>query len=144
MVRYLLASLLTLALVTEAFALGADHPKEELAKHGPNCVHGFFVNWIDVFYFAGDATACNAFLAKHAADKGVLVRVKLHAGTKKAASPWDKEDRNLPADWSLTTGDERGRVAGDDRKIHRVDVWLGGKVKKDELKFPAGVEVEQP
>jgi hypothetical protein len=140
MLRYLVASFLCVVLSTEVFALGADHPKELLAKQGTNCVHGFFVNWVDVFFFTGDAAACQAFVAEQAKEKGVRVLVTLHPGAKQARSPWDKADRGQ-ADWMLTNGDERGRVAGDDRKLVRVDVWLGGKVKLEDLSFPAEVEV---
>jgi hypothetical protein len=141
-IRFPLALLLTGFLATAVLALGADHPKSELEKHGPNCIHGFFVNWVDVFFFAGDGAACTKFVADLAKDKNVLVRVVLHPGSKKARSPWDKEDRDLPTDWTLTTGDEREqRVAGDDRKLVRVDVWVGSKIKLADLRLPAEAEV---
>src|SRR5688572_7823778 len=100
-IRFPLALVLLGLLTAEVCALGADHGKDELARRGPNCVHGFFVNWVDVFFFTGDAAACNAFVAEQVKDKGVLVRVVLHPGPKNAWSPWDKQERNQPIDWSL-------------------------------------------
>jgi hypothetical protein len=141
-IRFPLALVLAGCVATMAHALGKDHGKDVLAEKGPNCIHGYFVNWVDVFFFAGDAAACNTFVADQVKDKGTLVRVVLHPGTKKAMSPWDKEERNLPTDWTLTTGLHREqRVAGDDRKLVRVDVWLGGKINLSALHLPGEAEV---
>jgi hypothetical protein len=46
----------------EALALAADHPKDILTAQGPNCVHGYFVNSPDMFFFAGDTAAFNQFV----------------------------------------------------------------------------------
>lgn len=46
----------------EALAEGSDHPKEVLAMQGPNCVHGYYVNWADTFFFVGDTAAFNKFV----------------------------------------------------------------------------------
>ena len=125
---------------SSAFGLGADHSKEELARRGPNCVHGYFVNWEDVFFFAGDTAALNKFLEGYAKTPDAVLRVVLHPGPKKARSPWDKEDRDIPADWSLYVWNKGG--PGGPPAPTRVDVWLGGKIKLDELRVPANVAVE--
>jgi hypothetical protein len=125
---------------SQALGLGADHPKEELAKRGPNCVHGYFVNWEDVFFFAGDTAALNKFLDDYARTPNAELRVVLHPGPKKARSPWDKADRDIPVDWSLYTWNTGGK--GQKPAPTRVDVWVGAKIKLDELRVPANVTVE--
>jgi hypothetical protein len=125
----------------EAFALGSDHPKERLVAQGRNCVHGFFVNKSDVYFFAGDAADFNKAAAE-LAKKGSKVQIIVHKGAKKARSPWDKADRDIPADWSVTTGPmARGLQVKGDAELVRIDLWLGGKVKKDDVKYPPGTEV---
>ena len=120
----------------EAFALGSDHPKERLTAQGRNCVHGYFVNESDVYFFAGAAADFNKAAAE-LAKKGTTVQIVVHKGAKKARSPWDKADRDIPADWSVTTGPmARGiRVEGEG-KLLRIDLWLGGKIKKDDVRYP--------
>ncbi|MGL4462455.1 MAG: hypothetical protein ACRC1K_09880 [Planctomycetia bacterium] len=125
----------------EAVALGSDHPKEHLVTQGLNCVHGFFVNASDVFFFAGDAADFNKATAE-LAKKKTKVRVVVHKGAKRARSPWDKADRDVSVDWSVTTGPmAHGPQAKGEGELVRIDLWLGGKVKKDDVKYPPGAEV---
>src|SRR5262249_14325399 len=89
-----------------ALGLGADFSKDELQRSGQLVkgqipVHGYFVNWEDVFFYAGDTAAFNKFVEAYGQMQGVKLRVVIHTGTKKAHSPWDKADRDIGADWSL-------------------------------------------
>lgn len=135
-----LVSCLFTPIAPEALAIGRDLPKEILAKQGPNCVHGYMVNWEDTYFFAGDTAAFNEFIQGYSKRTDLKLRVVIHAGTKKARSPWDKADRDIPADWSYYVWN-----AGipDVRKPapSQVDVWLGSRIKLDELRIPANVEV---
>ena len=125
-----------------AFASGSDHPKERLAAKGRNCVHGYWVNESDVFFYAGDAADFNKAAADVAKKQGVKLQVVVHEGAKQARSPWDKADRNIPADWSVTTGPTaRGFRATGESDLIRIDLWLGGKVKKENVNYPPDAEV---
>jgi hypothetical protein len=123
----------------KALALGRDLPADVLAQQGPNCVHGFMVNWTDTFFFAGDTAAFNKFVEGYSKRNDLKLRVVLHVGTKKARSPWDTADRDIPVDWSYhvwnVTPDPSNPAPS------KVDVWLGGRIKLDELRIPANVEV---
>jgi hypothetical protein len=140
------SAILTLALglsgliSPEALALGGDYPKAKLAEQGPNCVHGYFVNWVDVFFYSGDTATFNTFVAGYSQRTDLKLRVVIHAGAKKARSPWDKADRDIAADWSYYVWNVG---IPDPRKPapSRVDVWLGSRIKLDELRIPANVEV---
>lgn len=126
----------------EAFALGGDHSKERLRAQGPNCVSGYFINESDVFFHAGDAADFNKFAASLAKKQGARLQIVVHQGTKKARSPWDKADRDIPVDWSMTTGPlARSLGAKGESELVRIDLWLGGKIKKEDVKYPAGAEV---
>lgn len=125
---------------SEALAIGRDLPKDVLAIQGPNCVHGYMVNWEDTFFFAGDTAALNKFVEGYSKRSDLKLRLVIHAGTKKARSPWDKADRDIPVDWSYyvwNTGNPDARHPAPSQ----VDVWLGGRIKLDELRIPANVEV---
>lgn len=138
-------------------AMGADHPKptdgaswwpaglKELANR-PDRVHGFFVNMEDVFFYAGDTAAFNDFLAAYARMDNTILQLVIHPGPKKARSPWDKEDRNIPVDWSLYAAAfsreqlESGRVSGG-KVVTKIDVYLGRGIGLDGLQIPDAVEV---
>ena len=124
----------------EAFALGSDHPKEQLAAQGPNCVHGFFINESDVFFFAGDAADFNRAAAE-LVRKGTKVQIVVHRGAKKARSPWDKADRDLPTDWSVTTGPMARSPSVTGPELVRIDVWLGGRIEEADLQYPSEAEI---
>ena len=125
----------------EALALGRDLPKDVLAEQGPNCVHGYMVNWTDTFFFAGDTAAFNKFVEGYSKRHDLNRRVVLHVGTKKARSPWDKADRDIAVDWSYHVWNTRPPVAGGPPAPSRVDVWLGSRIKLEDLRIPANVEV---
>jgi hypothetical protein len=135
----ILCAFLTTVSVTEPLPLGADHTPEEIKAQGTTCVHGYWVNQTDVFFHAGDIAALNQYLAKQKGDK---LSVQFHQGTKKARSPWDKADRSIDVDWCITTGDWQLSASDADKGRIRIDVWLGGKIKRDEVKLPDGAKVE--
>lgn len=126
----------------EAFGLGCDHPKERLTAQGPHCVHGYFINESDVFFHAGDAADFNQFIAELVRKHGRHVQIMIHNGIGKARSPWDKADRDITTDWSVTTGPS---VRNFGEKVNaprvRVNVWLSDRMREDEIEFPHEAEV---
>jgi hypothetical protein len=129
--------------VSKAHALGADHGKAGLAKgelvKGQTPVHGYFVNEVDVFFYAGDTAAFNKFAVRYGKLKKATLRVVIHPGTKKARSPWDQADRNIPVTWSYHAA-ETGEAPGQPAPT-QVDVWLGSQINLKDLRIPANVEV---
>lgn len=125
---FALALLVTGWCAREASAMGSDHPKKRLAAQGLTCVHGYWINESDVFFYAGDAADFNKFAAELAKRQGAKLQIVIHKGTKKARSPWDKADRDIVVDWSVTTGPiARGvRVAGE-ADLVRMDLWFWGQ-----------------
>jgi hypothetical protein len=140
---------------TLAYGLGADHPAgpirnerwpaplAELAN-AANRVHGYFVNSADVLFFRGDTPALNAFLATCARLPDTQLKVVLHPGKLDVRSPWDKHPRDLQADWMLYAApyEEDGARPHPGHLVTRVDVYLGGSVKLDDLRIPASTPVE--
>lgn len=129
--------------VSDARALGNDYSREELGQKGQlvkgqTPVHGYWVNWEDTFFYSGDTAELNRFLEAY----GKLStgrRVVIHPGTRKARSPWDRADRDIPIDWSYY----RSNAKADARRPvpNRLDIWLGSRIKLEELRIPEGVEV---
>jgi hypothetical protein len=144
-------------LTPEALALGSDHPKGPVAGNDgwpaglqqlvnrQDRVHGFWVNETDVFFYDGDTRAFHQFVAGYSKLKGTALEVVLHPGAKKARSPWDKAERDVPVAWSLHASfsplDGVGAPKGRHRFYSRVHVWLGSRVKLEELRIPAAVRV---
>jgi len=142
---------------SEALALGSDHPQGPVAGNNlwpeglkelvnrPDRVHGYFVNETDVFFYNGDSKALNEFLDGNSKLTNTALRVVIHAGTKKARSPWDKAERNIPVAWSFHASssplDGLSVPNAGGRFYTRVDVWLGSQVKLEELRIPANIEV---
>jgi hypothetical protein len=126
-----------------ACALGADHGKGGLAKgelvKGQAPVHGYWVNEVDVFFYAGDTKAFNKFAASYGQLKKVSLKVVIHPGIQKARSPWDKADRNIPVTWRYYVSARDG-TPGKPAPT-QVDVWLGSQIDLQELRIPANVEV---
>lgn len=133
--------------VSGAYALGADYVKgqivfvpnsEELSTLAnlPNRAHGYFLNWTDVFFYEGDTEAFNRFAADYGKLEKTTLRVVLHPGAKRAQSPWDKAERNIPVEWMLTCGGSRNG-----KKDSHIDLWLGGRVKLEEVRIPDNIEV---
>ncbi len=136
-----------------AFGLAADYGKDDLKLHGTFAgqvpVHGYWVNWTDLFFYAGDARAFNQFVEAYSRLEHRRRKVVLHRGTKRAASPWDKGPRDIPADWSfyvwntgrpLTGGSWPGEPPGPPAPT-QIDVWVGARLKLSDLRIPAGMEV---
>jgi hypothetical protein len=142
---------------TAARAFGADHPKGPVAGNDQwpeglkelvnrsDRVHGYWVNETDVFFYHGDSQKFNQFIDGYRKLKNTTLRVVIHAGTKKARSPWDKADRDILVAWSLHASCSPlagvGVPKAGDRFYTRVDVWLGSPVKLEELRIPPTIEV---
>jgi hypothetical protein len=164
----LTAVLLALALLPHAaFGLGADHPNDqpvggsdkwpeglrELVNR-PERVHGFFVNWQDYFYFAGDGEKLDAFLKTYAKLPDTNRKIVLHPGKPEVQSPWDKAPRNIAADWKLYTTpftrEEFEQAAAKKQPLvpakftTELDLWTGGQVDLARLFviLPADISVE--
>jgi hypothetical protein len=130
----------------EALALGRDLPKDYLEEHGQLVqgqipVHGFMVNWEDVFFYSGETTDFNCFVEAYSKLENLEHRIVIHPGTKRARSPWDKEDRNIPVDWSYYVWNIGAVPKGAKPAPAKVDVWLGSRIKLEELRIPVNVEV---
>ena len=128
--------------VTQATAMGADHPRERLVSHGSTCVHGYWINSSDVFFHAGDTVAFNRFIGELAKNHATGLRVVLHPGVTQARSPWATSDRNVGAEWSVTTGPMAWgmRTKGEVERI-QIDLWVGGRVRMEGVKLPSNVEI---
>jgi hypothetical protein len=131
-----------------ARGIGFDYPpqgkKVSPLKHWPagladlinsaERVHGFVVNASYTCYFRGDTTALNEFLDAYSRLPGARLQLVLHSGTPDVA-------RNIAADWKLHATPSRRK--GDEPTgleprpfVTRVDVWLGGSIKLDQLRIP--------
>ncbi len=123
-------------------AMGADHTREQIVSHGATCVHGYWVNSSDVFFHQGDANDFNRFVTELAKTQSTKLLVVLHPGSLKAQSPWATTDRNVPADWSVTTGPmvRHTRIEGGGNLL-QIDLWLGGRVKIEAVRFPSNTEI---
>lgn len=132
--------------ISEALAIGRDLPKDYLEEHGQlvkgqKPVHGYMVNWEDVFFYSGDTGAFNRFVEAYSKLENFELRVVIHAGAKKARSPWDTEDRNIQVDWSYYVWNTGTTAKGGKPAPTRVDVWLGSRIKLEDVRIPANVEV---
>ena len=150
--------ILALLIPTVAWALGSDHPKQPVNNdkwpkglaelvNADNRVHGYFVNWEDVFFFRGDTASLNAFLNGYAQLPDTKLKVVLHPGKLEVSSPWDKQPRDVAADWKLyATPFTRDQVQAAGVKpgpfVTRIDIWLGASIRLDEIRVPANVLVE--
>jgi hypothetical protein len=146
MARWLILAVVLVAgslAAREAWALGSDFTKEELAAAGKHCVHGYWVNEQTVTFYAGDTAQLNRDLARLKDGDYASRKVVLHAGTKRVESPWDKQPREMSADWSVNSWDDPADAArATPRRRLRIDVWLGDKkVQEKELRIPKGFEV---
>jgi len=157
--RFAIAIITLMFLVpTLVWALGSDHPKQPVNNdkwpkglaelvNAENRVHGYFVNWEDVFFFKGDTAALNDFLTKYSRLPDTTLHVVIHPGRLEVRSPWDKQPRDIAADWQIYASPfTRDQVQAAGVKpgpfVTRLDVWLGGSVKLDELRVPEKVSVE--
>jgi hypothetical protein len=157
----MIARIVAVALVsispTVAWAMGADHGTRPVGNSGwpkglaeivnaDGRVHGYFVNWQDVFFFHGDTQALNEFLEDLTALKGTQLKVVIHPGRLEVKSPWDKQPRKITAEWQLYTsphvGSPKTLVEKREPFVTRVDVYLGGDMRLSDLRIPASVGVE--
>ena len=129
-------------LSSRAFALGNDFTKDQIATAGKPCVHGFQVNEQIVVFFTGDAAQLNRDLLKYLEGEYASRKVVLHVGTKRVESPWDSKPRDTFADWSVNTWDDPADAAkAVPRMRMQIDIWLGSKIKLEDLRVPEGFEV---
>lgn len=137
--------LCALVLITgaEAFALLGEHPDAPVSSsqwpegwaelvNQPSRVYGYFLNWSDQFYFAGDTTACNEFLNHYAALAKRSELVTISSGPGSVAPHLRKE--TLQYDWEL------GLTGG---SHINVKILPGGKVKLCELIVPVTLQVQE-
>jgi hypothetical protein len=128
----------------EVRAIGHDLPKDYLERHGQlvegqKPVHGYMVNWEDVFFYAGETDDFSQFAEAYSKLENVELRIVIHAGTTKAISPWGTGD--VPADWSYYKWNTGDNAKGGKPAPSRVDVWLGSRIKLEDLRIPANVKV---
>jgi hypothetical protein len=124
----------------EVFALGSDFTKNQLATFGEHCVHGFWVNGDTVTYYAGDTAQLNRDLQNCVGGQCKSRKVVIHVGTNRAKSPWDTKPRDIFADWSVNTTDDPADEAAPRIRM-QIDIWLGSKIKLEDLRIPKGFEV---
>ena len=109
-------------------------------------VHGYSVNREDHFFFEGDTAALNDFLTRYSKLPDTKLHVVIHPG-RLAVRSWDEQPLDMVADWQLyATPFTREQVQRDGVKpgpfVTRVDVWLGGSVRLENLAVPEDVSVE--
>jgi len=98
-------------------------------------VYGYWADWVDYFYFKGDAEAFNPFLEEYARLKDTPLKLVLHPGQGKAKRLGEKEG-TIPFDWQVTID-----CSGPKPEVI-VDMWIGGQVEFDKVKVPPKVEVK--
>jgi len=135
---------ITGATASKALAWGSDFTKDQIATAGKHCVHGFWVNQQTVVFYAGDAFLLNREFSKCLEGEFALRKVVIHVGTKKAESPWDTKARDTFADWSVNTNtwdDPADAAKAVPRMQLQIDIWLGSKIKLEDLRIPEEFEV---
>ena len=144
-----LASLVFLNLgifATDAFGLLVPFSKERIAAAGKHCVHGYDGNLGQVgTYYAGNASALNQYVlslgeTSRAPETSYATKVvTLHPGPM-VVPEYLNPKSDISTDWLVTTW--RGDSAGEPSWHIQIDVWLGGKIKLDELRIPKGFVVK--
>ncbi|HET6880366.1 MAG TPA: discoidin domain-containing protein [Pirellulales bacterium] len=155
---------MTFVVASQAYGLGGIYGPEELkfragAIGGQSPVGGYWVNWEDVFFYAGDAQAFNQFIDAYGGFKRCKLEVVIHRGPKQAAAPWKELD--VAADWSLyvwNTGanflpkiqrNEAGEAPSEPVDLEpigepaptRVDLWISQRLKLADLRVPMALNV---
>jgi hypothetical protein len=110
-----LAAVVSMLVTTLAFGLGGDYsPKDPVGKNtkwpaglhalitSRPFVHGYFIFADDYFFYQGDETALNVFLAQCGQIQGAPLKLVLDPGKGEAKSPWDKKPGKA-CDWELGT-----------------------------------------
>lgn len=142
----------------QAFGLASEYPPGDQISHpdswpprlldlvkGPSRVAGYFVNSDDYFAFQGDTAGFQRSL-----DTCIVFRefgkttLHLHQG-KGAFQPLAQARPAVPCDWRLDIIDEHFRGQTPEpphpRYHMHLHIWLGGAVKVEALKLPAGLNV---
>lgn len=126
----------------EVFAAGNDFTQEQIAYAGKHCVHGFWLNEQIVVFYAGDTAQLNRDLPRYLEGQYATRKVVIHVGTKRAESPWDTKPRDTFADWSVNTWDDwEDAVQSVPRMRMQIDIWLGSRIKLEDLRIPEEFEV---
>ncbi|MBT4864633.1 MAG: hypothetical protein HON53_05840 [Planctomycetaceae bacterium] len=125
--------------------------KARIAAAGKHCVHGYDGNFGAVgTYYAGDTAAINEQLANFGKPKipsilntpFVSKTVVLHVGPM-VVPKYVAQNRKIPTDWLVQTfrrsDSDSGKFGG--LRLH-IDIWLGGRVKLNELRIPADFTVK--
>jgi hypothetical protein len=116
----------------------------ELANR-PNRFGGYFVNAQDVFCYRGDAREFNAFLSQYAKLAGTPLVLYLHVGLKNIRLPWPDQTVKLDPDWTLYVSPKSWSMYRDEPNapdfITRTDIWLGGKIRREDIKVPENITV---
>ena len=130
--------LLAVGLAARGYGMGGDHPRGEPVRldrapsgleeliNRENRIGGFFVNADDIFFYAGDTAALDAFLKSYAALEEIPGHLLvIHQGKRYAQAPWD-QDKGIVAwwkakrcDWTLETGLVSWQEAGGHRRVFR-------------------------
>jgi hypothetical protein len=151
------ALLMVLISADSVCALGSDIPKGPVGSpqwpagltellNRPNRVHGYFINQMDVYFYTGDVSAFNEFIAQYAALKGTSLSLTLRPGRGTANSPWDKE-KTTPCDWFVNVRRIWSKDAPADRATTKpsfsvsMSLYLGGQIDLKDVKVPLSVEV---
>ena len=150
----------TLLLAGNVFGLGADYPNNRPVNEPSwpdgmktivnvtNRIGGLFVNEEDVFFFSGQVSDFNAYLAGYSEINAVEKhRLILHTGAGEAFSlgggnrrPCDWKLDGCPASWrDLHEG--KVKTPPDTNYVLEVHFWTGGKIAMDRLVIPKNVEV---
>jgi hypothetical protein len=100
-----------------------------------------------MLFYRGNTAGFNDFLGKYASVKQAPLELVLHVGPKKAAIDGMAGKDYGEANWLLTVeapwvidGNPGEDVAG--KTWTRIDLWLGGQIRLDELLVPMNVVVK--
>jgi hypothetical protein len=105
--------------------------------NSPNRVYGFFFNFGDSFFFAGDAQDFNDFVRHYAGLEGVSHRLILLPGRGKTGL-FDRG--RIGFDWAVSMSFylQEGKPVGD----AGVSLWVDGQVELEKVEVPANVVVQ--
>ena len=116
-------------------------------------VYGYYLNWDDHFFFAGDTEDFNEFLQRCAKLKGGPTKLILHPGQGNRDT---FEKRYLPSDgtirfdWKVTVPQlvewDKTKLPASVRVTSSgeitVELWLGGQVDLSKVEVPLNLKVE--
>ncbi len=105
--------------------------------NSPGRVYGFFDNFLDLYFFAGDTDDFNDLLKRYSKVEGIPLKLVLHQGQGKTGTfgrdqiPFDYE---LAMSFWIQHGKPVCSAA--------VGLWVGGEVELDKVEVPPNVVVE--